>query len=377
MLDKEFNAVRELIFKTVNEDYLAKTGRKFTSLTAQQQAQFIQEFFDEAERDTSEVELEEPGSVRLKRPIDDDSNAELHNGDAMMLLAELPDNSIDMILTDLPYGTTNNKWDIIIPTIPLLKEMDRVIKPTGNILLTSNTHYTFELGYHSVQLDMFSNKFVWVKNQPGDGKNAKIHPLRQTEDILLLRKTNVPGAVHTYNAYEPRTLKVTRDQIMQLRSISKSARDGKPQRPVEQLKGSPRDVFIFDKAKVITNIIATSEDTEKNDTQKPVDMLMQLINMYSNEGDIILDVTMGSGSTGIATLATNRRFLGNDLNIDYFNLAQSRIAHFIAGMLGGVPLSDMIKEDHMHYYKRQHKKDSYFYKTLKETLVDKLSSKTE
>lgn len=249
--------------------------------------------------------------------ISEDKNIKLYNGDCLELMKDIPDKSIDMVLCDLPYGTTNrNKWDIILPFDMLWKSYERIIKDNGAILLFSDEPFTSELIVSNKKL--FKQRITWDKDRGSGFLNAKKMLLKQTEDICLFYKKPP-----TYN---PQMVKAQEDRI---RPISTKSTGSSNYGKVEKVKAG--DDY-NPELRYPTNLIKFSSMTgdcnnvnRLHPTQKPVEMLEWLIKTYTNEGDLILDNCMGSGSTGIACENTNRRFIGIELDNTYFNIAKERI----------------------------------------------------
>ena len=237
-------------------------------------------------------------------------NYEIYNGDCLEVMKSIPDKSIDMILCDLPYAQTKNQWDTIIPFDRLWEQYNRIIKDNGAIVLFANGMFTAEL--------MMSNKKMWRYNLVWDKVltsgflNANRMPLRQHEDICVFYKK-----LPTYNP----------QKIEGKPNHSK----GKPKKGVNNNYG---EFNFVDNSKELgdmkhpTSIITVSKPHPSkmlHPTQKPVDLLEFLIKTYTNEGELVLDNCMGSGSTGVACLNTNRKFIGIELDDKYFEISKSRL----------------------------------------------------
>ena len=235
---------------------------------------------------------------------------DLHKGDCLELMKSIPDHSIDMILCDLPYGRTQNKWDAIIPFVEMWEQYERIIKSNGCIALFCDGLFMAEL--------MLSNRkwwkynLVWDKVLTSGFLNANRMPLRSHEEIAIFYKE-----LPTYN---PQKVK------------------GKP----NHSKGAPKEVsnnnygqfgFVDNSAelgdmkhpKSIITVPKPHPSTMIHPTQKPVEVLEWLINTYTNEGETVLDNCMGSGSTGIACINTHRNFVGIERDDEYFQKAKDRI----------------------------------------------------
>lgn len=230
---------------------------------------------------------------------------ELLNGDCLELMKNIPDKSIDMILCDLPYGTTHNKWDTVIPFDKLWAQYSRIIKDHGAIVLFSQMPFGASLIMSNPK--MFRYEWIWEKNQAAGFLNAKKMPLRKHENILVFYK-HLP----TYN---PQGLIKLDEPIQEEGSANRNGEN----------YGVADKSFIRTHTNYPTDIITFSKDAGYHPTQKPVDLLEYLIKTYTNEGDLVLDNCMGSGSTGVACVNTNRDFIGMELNEEYFKIACERV----------------------------------------------------
>ena len=230
---------------------------------------------------------------------------ELLNGDCLELMKNIPDKSIDMILCDLPYGTTHNKWDTIIPFDKLWAQYKRIIKDNGAILLFSQMPFGASLIMSNPK--MFRYEWIWEKNQAVGFLNAKKMPLRKHENILVFYK-HLP----TYN---PQGLIKLDEPIQEEGSANRNGKN----------YGVADKSFIRTHTNYPTDIITFSKDAGYHPTQKPVDLLEYLIKTYTNEGDTVLDNCMGSGSTGVACKNTNREFIGMELDEKYYKIACERL----------------------------------------------------
>ena len=230
-------------------------------------------------------------------------NIELWQGDCLELMKDIPDKSVDMILCDLPYGTTANKWDTVIPFEPLWEQYERVVKDNGAIVLTANQPFTTEL----IASNRKSYKYVWYweKTKPSNHLNAKKQPLRTVEDIVVFYKKQP-----TYN---PKMTKRERPII---------GKDTGSQKTYGKTKGGYSKEYSH---KYPINLLRFPRDKQVHPTQKPVKLMEYLIKTYTNEGETVLDNCMGSGTTGVACRQLDRKFIGIELDETYFNLAKERI----------------------------------------------------
>lgn len=228
----------------------------------------------------------------------------LIKGDCLERMAEIPDGSVDMILCDLPYGTTQNKWDSVIPLGPLWCEYRRVCKPTSAIVLTAQTPFDKVLG--SSNLSMMKYEWIWQKTKATGHLNAKLAPMKNHENILVFYSKpptyNPQGLIRKAIP----TIRQGRDNGS---NYGKSNRDA-----IQEFENYPRTVLAFG-----------SEGKTIHPTQKPVALMEYLIRTYTNEGQTVLDNTMGSGTTGVACVNTERCFIGIERDEDYFNVATNRI----------------------------------------------------
>lgn len=237
----------------------------------------------------------------------------LMQGDCLERMKEIPSGSVDMILTDPPYGTTACKWDSIIPLEPMWEQLKRIIKPNGAIVMTASQPFTSSLIMSNPR--QFRHNLVWDKVSPTGHLNAKKKPLLRHEDIVVFS-----GAKHGRFTYSP-----------EMRTGE--YRNKSPKRSTDDVKGRCYGVVKhkednFNDKYYPTSIYKHSTANRLNKvhpTQKPVELMEYLIKTYSNEGDTVLDFTMGSGSTGVAAKKLNRSFIGIELDENYFQIAKERI----------------------------------------------------
>jgi len=233
---------------------------------------------------------------------------DLQQGDCLELMKDIPDGSIDMILCDLPYGTTASKWDEIIPFEPLWEQYDRVIKNNGAIVLTASQPFTTKLIMS--KLDWFRYTWVWNKKKAGNIFLAKKQPMKIHEDIVVFSKKP-----HFYN---PQMVK--RDKVKKSKNYGTGESFGgtreKEDKVYTYTHTYPKSIIEFSNAR---------QKGKVHPTQKPVPLLEYLIKTYTREGETVLDNTMGSGSTGVACVNTGRSFIGMELEEKYFKIAEQRI----------------------------------------------------
>ena len=247
----------------------------------------------------------------------------IRQGDCLELMKEIPDKSIDMILCDLPYGTTQNKSDIIIPFDKLWNSYERIIKDNGAIVLFAQGVFYVDLVNSNRKL--FRYDLIWDKVLTSGFLNAKRMPLRQHEQIAVFYK-KLPKYNPQFTSGKP------------LHSKGKTYKD-KP--IVNQNYGvfhATDDSRAGSTEKYPTSILKFQKphpSISVHRTQKSVELLKWLINTYTNEGDTVLDNCMGSGSTGVACVNTNRNFIGYELNEKYFEIAERRINECIETTIFG------------------------------------------
>lgn len=220
-------------------------------------------------------------------------------GDCIEVMSNLPNGSVDMVMCDLPYGTTQNKWDSIVPLDELWAEYKRIVKPEGAIVLTSQGMFTAVLIMSQPQ--MFRYKWVWEKSKATNFLNAKKQPLRKHEDVCVFyRKMPV---------YNPQMVKgEPYDKGFRKNQLSGSYGDFSSVHVKSDGKRYPTDVVYFKTAE--------SEGEVFHATQKPVELGRYFIRTYSNPGDLVLDNTSGSGSFLVAALMEGRNFVGIEKNAD-------------------------------------------------------------
>ena len=232
----------------------------------------------------------------------------IYNEDCLEGMKKIDDKSIDMILCDLPYGTTQNKWDTVIPFDKLWEQYNRLVKDNGVIALCCVEPFTSMLIMSN--LKNFKYKIIWEKSKATNFLNAKKQPLRKYEEVAIFYKKPP-----TYNPQmkqgEAYNKGIRKDQL------TGSYGDFKPVEVKSDGLRYPNDVLYFKTAE--------SEGKVIHPTQKPISLCEYFINTYSNECETVLDNCMGSGSTAIACINTNRKYIGFELDSTYFDLAENRI----------------------------------------------------
>ncbi|WP_242929021.1 DNA-methyltransferase [Pontibacter vulgaris] len=231
-------------------------------------------------------------------------------GDCLEVMNSFPDKSIDMILCDLPYGTTQNKWDSVINLDELWAQYERVIKENGAIVLTSQGVFTAKLIMSKEKL--FKYKIVWIKSKPTNFLNAKKQPLRKHEDICVFYKKQ-PVYNPQMTKGEPYDKGIRKDQH------TGSYGDFKPRHVKSDGDRYPNDILFYEDSHDDDYVYvktAESEGPVVHPTQKPIELGRYLIKTFSNPGDIILDNACGSGSFLLSAILEDRRFIGIEKNED-------------------------------------------------------------
>lgn len=242
-------------------------------------------------------------------------------GDCLELMQELPDGSIDLVLCDLPFGTTASNWDKQIPMNELWKQYNRVLKSTGTTILFANGIFTPRVMLSN--LDDYKYRLVWIKNNSTNFVHAKNRPMVKSEDILVFSKGSMGHKSQLGDrrmTYNPQGL-IRIDKTIKLGN----GRFG----TVAGVRPSHKEEFTREYTNYPTDVLTDFPDLPPNrkyhTNEKPVKLLEWLIKTYSNENEIVLDNTMGSGSTCVASINTNRHYIGFELEEKYFNIAKDRI----------------------------------------------------
>lgn len=242
-------------------------------------------------------------------------NIKLMFGDCLERMQEIENKSIDMVLCDLPYGTTASKWDKIIDFTRLWEEYKRVIKPSAPILLFSSGSFTYKL--INSNYDMYRYKWVWIKNNKCNFVNAKNRPMTQYEEICVFSFATTANGSKNKMFYNPQGLKEVDIKVNCGNSQFGTVAGKRPSH-----KGSVHRRF----TNYPTDVLYFESDKERYHTnQKPIKLCEFLIKTYTNEGGLVLDNCMGSGTTGVACVNTSRRFIGIENNKEYYKMANGRI----------------------------------------------------
>lgn len=228
-------------------------------------------------------------------------------GDCLEVMRGIADKSVDMILCDLPYGTTRNKWDSIIPLDALWEQYNRIIKDNGAVVLTAQTPFDKVLG--TSNLKMLRYEWVWEKSQGTGHLNAKKMPLKNHENILVFYKK-----LPTYNP------QMVGSETRKVRRSGIEANTTNYGKFVEIAESEYMGRFPVTVQKV------NRDNVRLHPTQKPVALFEYLIRTYTNPGEIVLDNCIGSGTTAVAAINTDRQFIGIEREPDYVEIANNRIA---------------------------------------------------
>jgi DNA modification methylase len=231
-------------------------------------------------------------------------------GDCLEILPTLENGSVDAILTDVPYGTTACKWDVIIPLEPMWKEVKRVLKKHGVFVTTASQPFTSTL--IASHLDWFRYELIWHKTRNSHPFFANIRPLPQHENVLVFSENK-----HTYN---PQKLLAEKPYKVNINTSGRTSgeKDGRQWKGESKTANArfPNSVF---------QISNPSRESGLHPTQKPVALYEYLVKTYTNESDTVLDFCMGSGTTGVAALPLGRKFIGIEKDPKYFAIAAQRI----------------------------------------------------
>lgn len=236
----------------------------------------------------------------------------IYNMDCIDGMKLIDDNSIDMVLCDLPYGTTQNKWDSIIPLDKLWEQYERIIKDNGVIILTAQTPFDKVLGYSNLKLLKY--EWIWEKSKPTGYLNARKMPMKAHENILIFYKK----------------LPIYNPQMTEGKPYKNNHKPGDTGRNY----GENKKEYSYDNKgtrfpKSIIGFESIKTNQQLHPTQKPVELFEYLIKTYTNQNDVVLDNCIGSGTTAVACINTNRRFIGFELDTTYCVLANKRIQDIV------------------------------------------------
>lgn len=235
---------------------------------------------------------------------------ELLQGDCLELMKDIPDGSVDMVLADLPYGTTAIKWDVIIPFERLWEQYKRVIKHNGAIVLFGTEPFSSNLRVSN--LEMYKYDWIWEKPQGVNFAQCNHMPMSVYETISVFGNFGMSKNAKVQPIYNPQGLiEVNKKKKAKTYSDHRPTDNNKDH--IQKFTNYPRQIIRF------------PQERGFHPTQKPVALMEYLIKTYTNEGDTVLDNVMGSGTTGVACKILNRNFIGMELDEGYFNKAKERI----------------------------------------------------
>ena len=280
---------------------------------------------------------------------------ELYHGDCLEEMKQVADGSVDLILCDLPYGTTDRKgisdkgdnrvlsWDTVIPLDKLWEQYRRVLKSSGAVLLTADQPFTSQLVISNIE--WFKYEWIWKKKKTTGFLHANARPMKETEDILIFSPLGASGCSVKANknmTYNPQGL-IEKN----VKKKNNAKRLGKFLHQPEHMGAGNKLLHETEYEQKYTNypseIIEFGLDRDViHPTQKPVALMEYLIKTYSNEGEIVLDNCMGSGTTGVACKKTNRKFIGIEKEAEYFTQAKERIESVTVDELSQTPLESAL-----------------------------------
>jgi len=244
---------------------------------------------------------------------------DLRLGDCLEVMKTIPSKSIDAIITDPPYGTTACKWDSVIDFDLMWPQLNRIIKPNGAIVLFGSEPFSSALRMSNIK--NYKYDWIWDKVKVSNFMNSKKSPMKKYENIIIFSCGKIK--------YNPQ---------MVLKDKPRVAYGAKPSKTNEHKFGyKPMDKYLITHS-YPTDILTISNASQKgkvHPTQKPLPLMDYLIKTYTNEGETVLDFTMGSGTTGVACVNTNRNFIGIEMDENYFNIAEMRIKQSAKAILKG------------------------------------------
>ena len=251
----------------------------------------------------------------------DNQTVKLLQGDCLELMKSIPDGSVDLVLTDPPYGTTACKWDTVIDLDLMWEQIKRIIKPTGAIVLFGSEPFSSALRMSNIK--QFKYDWTWDKVTAKGHLVAKIRPMQQSEVISVFGVGKIkykPIMIDREVARKDVDSEYSRTELV-------GGKTTKKQSKITRTQKYPKTILTFSNA---------SQKGKLHPTQKPVPLLEYLIKTYTDENETVLDFTMGSGSTGVACLNTDRKFIGIELDETYFNIAKERIEDAQIRLGGGM-----------------------------------------
>lgn len=256
-------------------------------------------------------DIKKSGTVKCHQEISID---DVYNEDCLTGMRSIADKSIDCIICDLPFGTTEFEWDCPLPLEQLWAQYNRILNPQGSVLLFGTEPFSSKLRMSNVT--NYKYDWVWVKNRPSGFQHAKNMPLRSHELISVFSNANMGHVAQLGDSrmtYNPQNLQPA--QRSYLKSYNYLGAKRKQNAIVNsEYENYPRSILYYD-----------CDESHLHPTQKPVELLEYLIRTYTNEGDLVLDNCMGSGTTAVACLNTNRHYVGFEINAEFYDVAKKRI----------------------------------------------------
>ena len=243
----------------------------------------------------------------------------IYLGDCLEVMKDIPDGSIDAIITDPPYGTTACKWDSVIPFEPMWEQLKRIIKPNGAIVLFGSEPFSSYLRMSNVK--QYKYDWIWDKLRASNFFAAKYQPLNTTEDIIVFSNGGANNGAKLPMIYTPQGMTIINKEVKNSNSVGGKVGDAhktamkRGENYIQEGTGYPTKVLRF-----------IRDNGCLHPTQKPVKLIEYLIRTYTNEGETILDFTIGSGTTAVAAINTGRNFIGIEKDKNYFEIAQDRIS---------------------------------------------------
>lgn len=259
------------------------------------------------------------------------NNYNLYHDDCLNILKNISDNSIDMVLTDPPYGITDCKWDSVIPFDLIWKEINRITKDNSCIALFGNEPFSSNLRLSNSN---YRYDYIWIKNTPTNFMNANKQPLKKYENIsIFYNKLPIYNPVLQNKKKENIRIGHYSSKEIKFNLYNESEKKRNhlvnSTRKIPINKKYPDNVLYYD---IVNRNIKSYENRDRHPTEKPVSLLECLIKTYTNENNVVLDFTMGSGSTGVACMNLNRKFIGIEKDEKYFNIAKNRIEKSLQGI---------------------------------------------
>jgi len=241
---------------------------------------------------------------------------ELIQGDCLELMKDISDKSIDAIITDPPYGTTACKWDSVIPFEPMWEQLKRVIKPNGAIVLFGSEPFSSALRMSNIK--NYKYDWVWEKNKGSNFGATRFQPMKEHEDVCVFGFGKT-----TYNQQRIRRSEAGMGMVKT--PVTSSGHRKNANSVTGNFDSGHSNHHLDPETRCPRSIIKFNTQVGLHPTQKPVALMEYLIKTYTNEGETVLDFTMGSGTTGVACKKLNRNFIGIELDSEYFKIAEKRI----------------------------------------------------